>query len=333
MMTQDILEQLYNEIPKAREEIYAVGQPTPLESVSLNGDDFDIYIKREDLGPINAYKWRGGYNAVLNHHRQTGCDTIVAASAGNHAQGVALAARKLGLKAKIFMPLAAPIMKQKAVERHGGDNVELILTGDTYNEAGEAAKAYVKETGYTYIHPFDDIYTMAGQAIIADEIVQESDAPFDYAFLQIGGGGMAGAVSAWLKKNWPDIKIIGVEGVDQACMGKSVAHGEAITLESVDTFCDGTAVTRPGNWPYPSGHVYCAVKAFVKQFSLALRADLNGTNIRVTNIEPGMAETPFSLARFKGDAKKAEAVYANTTPLTAEDVAESVVWAACLPAH
>ena len=88
-----------------------------------------------------------------------------------------------------------------------------------------------------------------------------------------------------------------------------------------------------GNWPYPSGHVYCAVKAFVKQFSLALRGDLTGTNVRVTNIEPGMAETPFSLARFKGDADKAASVYANTIPLTAEDIAESVVWAACLPEH
>lgn len=88
-----------------------------------------------------------------------------------------------------------------------------------------------------------------------------------------------------------------------------------------------------GNWPYPGGHVYCAVKAFVKQFSLALRADLQGTNVRVTNIEPGMAETPFSLNRFKGDAEKANAVYANTNPLTAEDIAESVIWAATLPEH
>ena len=245
-MTQDLLEQLFEEVPKARAEIYAVGDKTPLEELPLY-DDIALYIKREDLGPINAYKWRGGYNAVLNHHRNGGSDTIVAASAGNHAQGVALAARKLGLQAKIFMPLAAPIMKQKAVQKHGGDNVELILTGDTYNDAGDAAKTYVSETGYTYIHPFDDIYTMAGQAIIADEIINESDTPFDYAFLQIGGGGMAGAVSAWLKKHWPDIKIIGVEGVDQASMGSSVQSGAPITLDSVDGFCDGTAVTRPGD--------------------------------------------------------------------------------------
>lgn len=248
-MTSDLLEQLYTEIPKARDLIYQVGDKTPLTQINLAGlKDIAVFIKREDLGPINAYKWRGGYNAVYNHHKETGCDTIIAASAGNHAQGVALAARKLNIKAKIFMPLAAPIMKQEAVKRHGGDNVELILTGDTYNEAGDAAKAYVAETGFTYIHPFDDLYTMAGQAMIADEVIDESkDAPFDYAFLQIGGGGMAGAVSAWLKKHYPNITIIGVEGDNQASMKTSVESGSPLTLDSVDTFCDGTAVTRPGD--------------------------------------------------------------------------------------
>ncbi len=248
---QTLLEQFYEEVPKARKEIYRVGEPTPLEKIKLDEEDYDIFIKREDLGPINAYKWRGGYNAVLNHHRNGGSDIIVAASAGNHAQGVALAARTLGLKAKIFMPLSAPIMKQKAVQRHGGEHVELILSGDTYNKAGEAAKAYVSKTGYTYIHPFDDIYTMAGQGMIADEIIQSitesKEKPFDYAFLQIGGGGMAGAVSTWLKKHWPDIKIIGVEGTEQASMKASIEAGKPITLEKVDTFCDGTAVTRPGD--------------------------------------------------------------------------------------
>lgn len=246
-MTKGLLEQFFEEVPKAREEIYRVGDPTPLEEICLGDNAYNLFIKREDLGPINAYKWRGAYNAVLNHHRQSGCDAIVAASAGNHAQGVALAARTLGLQAKIFMPLSAPLMKQKAVLKHGGDHIELILQGDTYDEAGQAAKAYVKETGATYIHPFDDLYTMAGQAMIADEVIKGSEEPFDYAFLQIGGGGMAAAVSAWLKKHWPDIKIIGVEGIDQASMKASVEAGSPITLENIDTFCDGTAVIRPGD--------------------------------------------------------------------------------------
>lgn len=246
-MISSIAEQLFEEALRARTRVYQAGQPTPLQEIYNNGAGYQIFIKREDLGPINAYKWRGAYNAVSVHHGLTGCKTVVAASAGNHAQGVALAARKLEIDAKIFMPLSTPMMKQTSVRRHGGEHVEIILHGDTYNESAEAAQRYVEKHQYTYIHPFDDIYTMAGQATIADEIMLSGQGPFDFAFLQIGGGGMAGAVAAWLKLHNPNIKIIGVEGVDQASMKKSVEAGQQITLESVDTFCDGTAVTRPGD--------------------------------------------------------------------------------------
>lgn len=246
-MTQALSEQLFEEALRARTRVYQAGNPTPLQEIAAPGADYRIFVKREDLGPINAYKWRGAYNAVAVHHQKTGCDTVVAASAGNHAQGVALAARMLGLKAKIFMPLASPKMKQVSVQRHGGENVEIILHGDAYNESAAEAKKYVDRHNSTYIHPFDDIYTMAGQATIADEIMLSGQGPFDYAFVQIGGGGMAGAVAAWLKLHNPDIKVIGVEGVDQASMKASVEAGKPVTLESVDTFCDGTAVTRPGD--------------------------------------------------------------------------------------
>lgn len=239
------MDQLFDEILRARTRVYRAGSATPLQEI-LSPGDYKIFVKREDLGPINAYKWRGGYNAVAIHHEQSGCETVVAASAGNHAQGVALAVKKLGLKAKIFMPLSAPMMKQQSVQRHGGAHVEIILTGDTYNEAADAAKKLAADENLTYIHPFDDLYTMAGQATIADEIIA-SDVRPDIVFLQIGGGGMAGAVSAWLKKHHPKIKIIGVEGIDQASMKTSVEAGEPVTLDTVDTFCDGTAVTRPGD--------------------------------------------------------------------------------------
>lgn len=245
MNKKQTLEKLYSLIPAALEKVYQAGNPTPLETITSL--PYQLYLKREDLGPINAYKWRGAFNAVLNHHIQNKCDIVVAASAGNHAQGVALAAKMLGIQAKIFMPLSAPLMKQNAVKTHGGDHIELILTGDDYNEAGAAAKKYIAETGYTYIHPFDDLYTMAGQATIAHEAINDTPQAFDYAFLQIGGGGMAGGVAAWLKKYMPDIKIIGVEGTDQASMKASYTQGSPITLDEIDNFCDGTAVTRPGN--------------------------------------------------------------------------------------
>jgi threonine dehydratase len=246
-MTTKLTDQLFEEILRARSRVYRVGKPTPLQDITPPGSDYSIFIKREDLGPINAYKWRGAYNAVSVHHEQTGCKTVVAASAGNHAQGVALAAKALGIKAKIFMPLSAPMMKQDSVRRHGGDNVEIILHGDSYNEAADAAKTYVEKHNSTYIHPFDDIYTIAGQGSIADEIMLSEQGPFDIAFVQIGGGGMAAAVACWLKIHNPNIKIIGVEGVDQASMKASVEAGKPVTLKSVDTFCDGTAVARPGD--------------------------------------------------------------------------------------
>ncbi len=246
-MTKPLSEQLFEEALRARARVYEAGAPTPLQEFSTQDSGYRVFVKREDLGPINAYKWRGAYNAVKAHHENTGCQTVVAASAGNHAQGVALAAKKLGLQAKIFMPVSTPMMKQVSVRRHGGDHVDIILHGDTYNEAATAAKTYVEAQGYTYIHPFDDIYTMAGQATIADEIVLSGEGHFDYVFVQIGGGGMAGAVAAWMKLHNPNIKVIGVEGVDQASMMKSVAAGKPIILDSVDTFCDGTAVARPGD--------------------------------------------------------------------------------------
>ncbi len=246
-MSKNAADQLFEEALRARTRVYQAGQPTPLQEIYNNGGGYQIFVKREDLGPINAYKWRGAYNAVAVYQEKTGCDTVVAASAGNHAQGVALAAKKLGIKAKIFMPLASPMMKQTSVKRHGGDDVEIILHGDSYNESAAEAKKYVEKHNSTYIHPFDDIYTMAGQATIADEIMLSGQGPFDYAFVQIGGGGMAGAVASWLKVHNPNIKVIGVEGVDQASMKKSVEAGKPIVLDSVDTFCDGTAVARPGD--------------------------------------------------------------------------------------
>ena len=255
-MTQTLTDQLFTEILSARTRVYEAGEATPLQEIPNNGAPYQIFVKREDLGPINAYKWRGAYNAVKCYFEKTGCRTVVAASAGNHAQGVALAARKLGIEAKIFMPLSAPQMKQDSVRRHGGDNVEIILYGDAYNDAANKAKEYMTAHGHTYIHPFDDIYTMAGQATIADEIISSNMGPFDIVFLQIGGGGMAGAVAAWIKKHFPNTKIIGVEGVDQASMMASIAKGTPVTLDKVDTFCDGTAVTRPGDLTFDICRTY-----------------------------------------------------------------------------
>lgn len=242
--------QLIQEVLRARERIYHVNRPTPLEEVRLPDIDADIFLKREDLSAINAYKWRGAYNAIAMLDEEQRKKPVIASSAGNHAQGVALAARMLGLKAKIFMPRTTPKMKQMAVQKHGGGSAEVILGGDTYSDVAGAALAEAEKTGGAYIHPFDNLYTIAGQATIADELVLSGKGPFDYAFLQIGGGGLAAGVSSWLRIHYPDITIIGVEGEGQACMKAAFEAGKPVSLDDVDGFCDGTAVRIAGELTY-----------------------------------------------------------------------------------
>jgi threonine dehydratase len=249
--SEEMRERLLQEILMARQRVYAVAAPTPLESMTVPGLQADVFIKREDLSPIHSYKWRGAYNrmALLTpEERERG---VVCASAGNHAQGVAVAARKLRARARIFMPLSTPVMKQRAVAFHGGDAVEVILTGDTYDAAAQAAKEEAAAGGKIFVHPYDDLFTMAGQGTLADEVVMSGHGPFDVAYLQIGGGGMAAAVACWLRAFWPDMRIVGVEGVDQASMLSAIRAGAPVTLGYVDVFCDGTAVKRAGDLTYP----------------------------------------------------------------------------------
>ncbi|MEO0475568.1 MAG: pyridoxal-phosphate dependent enzyme [Planctomycetota bacterium] len=248
-MAQTLLDQLHHEILLARQRVYAVREPTPLEPVDI-GADAEVWVKREDIPPIHAYKWRGAYNKMASLPAEERSRGVVCASAGNHAQGVAIAAKELGCHATIFMPEPTPLMKRQAVALHGGSNVTVELTGDTYDEASDAAKAYAQKNNAPFVHPYDDLVTMGGQGTIADEVVTSTVGPFDVAYLQIGGGGMAAAVGAWLKKMTPGIKIVGVEGEGQASMKAAIEHGGPVRLDDLDIFCDGTAVRRAGDLTY-----------------------------------------------------------------------------------
>ncbi|MEM8867778.1 MAG: pyridoxal-phosphate dependent enzyme [Verrucomicrobiota bacterium] len=248
MSTESLIRSLRQEIVFARQRIYDVGQKTPLQEITL--EDFSLFVKREDISPINAYKWRGAYNRIAQLADAERAKGVVTASAGNHAQGVALAAHRLQIKATIFMPLATPRMKRVAVEKLGGDWVEIILLGDTYDAASSAAHQFAETHSQAYIHAYDDLAVMAGQGTLADEVVMSGKGPFDIAFLQVGGGGMAGATATWLKMNYPDIRIVGVEGIDQASMVKAVQAGGPVALDKVDIFCDGTAVRKVGQLTY-----------------------------------------------------------------------------------
>ena len=241
---------LRQEILFARERVYRFGAATPLERLVLPGPGPEIWVKREDLSAVKAYKWRGACNRMATLTKDEAARGVVTASAGNHAQGVALAARTLGIRARIYMPRSTPRIKQAAVRHHGGDSVSIHLAGDTYDEAVAAARHDETETGAVYIHAYDDLRVMAGQGTLADEVVLSGKGPFDAAFLQIGGGGMAAGVSAWLRTHWPEIRLIGVEGVGQACMKAALTAGSPVQLDHLDLFCDGTAVRKAGDLPF-----------------------------------------------------------------------------------
>ncbi len=243
---------LRQEILFARERVYRFSPPTPMERLVLPGSEPapEIWVKREDLSPVKSYKWRGACNRMAVLAPDEAARGVVTASAGNHAQGVALAARALAIPARIHMPRSTPRVKQNAVRQLGGEFVRIVLSGDSYDEAVAAARADERECGAVYVHAYDDLRVMAGQGTLADEVVLSGHGPFDAAFLQIGGGGMAAAVSNWLKTYWPAMAAAGVEGAGQASMKAALDAGHPVELREVDIFCDGTAVRKAGELPF-----------------------------------------------------------------------------------
>lgn len=244
--------QLRQEILFARERVYRFGPPTAMERLVLPDGlpGPEIWVKREDLSPVKSYKWRGACNRMAVLAPEEAARGVVTASAGNHAQGVALAARTLGISARIYMPRSTPKVKQGAVRHLGGEFVQILLAGDSYDEAVTAAREDERTSGAVYVHAYDDLKVMAGQGTLADEVVLSGHGPFDAVYLQIGGGGMAAAVSNWLKTYWPHIEAVGVEGIGQASMKAALAAGQPTELHEVDIFCDGTAVRKAGTLPF-----------------------------------------------------------------------------------
>ncbi len=240
--------ELLNLITKARSNIYQICGPTPLEQYPQEGGG-TLLLKREDLSPVHSYKWRGAYNFIASQSAETLANGVVTASAGNHAQGVALAAAQLGIKARITMPVTVARMKANEVKRIGGDNVEIIIAGDTFDDARAEADAAALKYNMLYVHPYDHPLVVAGQGTVGDELLMSSVWP-DVVFLQIGGGGFAAGVATILKAHAPHIRIIGVEGEDQASMNAAVKAGKPVTLDSLSVFCDGTAVKHVGDFTF-----------------------------------------------------------------------------------
>ncbi len=225
--------------------VYDVAQESPLDlapklSAQLHNR---LLLKREDMQPVFSFKLRGAYNKMASLPPEVLARGVIAASAGNHAQGVALAAQRLGTLATIVMPVTTPGLKVDAVRRRGG---QVVLFGNTYDEACAHARHLEQEQGLTFVHPFDDPDVIAGQGTIGMEILRQWQQPIHAIFVAIGGGGLISGIAAYIKRLRPEIKIIGVEPVDADAMARSLAAGERITLDQVGLFADGVAVSRVG---------------------------------------------------------------------------------------
>ena len=206
----------------------------------------NIFFKREDLQEVKSFKIRGAFNKISSLNSKITQNDLVCASAGNHAQGVALSCKKLNLFGTIFMPIQTPNQKVSQVKKIGKDNIKVVLIGDNYDEAHNAAISFCESNHQTYIHPFDDIDVITGQGTLFLEIIQQAPRELDYLFVPIGGGGLiSGAISVF-KQLSPNTKIIGIETMGAPAMKNSLEYGKNITLDSIDTFVDGASVKRVG---------------------------------------------------------------------------------------
>ncbi|MDD4911501.1 MAG: threonine ammonia-lyase, biosynthetic [Sideroxydans sp.] len=228
--------------------VYDVAIETPLEHApTLSARTGNrILFKREDMQPVFSFKLRGAYNKMAHLSPAQLKQGVIAASAGNHAQGVAMSAHRLGCKATIVMPTTTPQVKIDAVRHFGQRSVEIVLHGDSYSDAYAHALALEKERQLTFVHPFDDPYVIAGQGTIGMEILRQHQAPIHAIFCAIGGGGLIAGVAAYVKQVRPDIKIIGVQTTDSDAMYRSLKAKKRVQLNDVGLFSDGTAVKYVG---------------------------------------------------------------------------------------
>ncbi|MCE0455359.1 threonine ammonia-lyase IlvA [Staphylococcus haemolyticus] len=244
------------DVENAYLRIKDVVKETPLQFDLYLSQKYDcnVYLKREDLQWVRSFKLRGAYNAISVLTSEAKEKGITCASAGNHAQGVAYTAKALNLKAVIFMPVTTPLQKVKQVKFFGSKNVKIILTGDTFDDCLKEALIYTEQNHMTFIDPFNNVDTIAGQGTLAKEILNQSSndsITFDYLFAAIGGGGLISGISIYMNQYSPQTKIIGVEPSGASSMYESVVvQNKIVTLDHIDKFVDGASVARVGDITY-----------------------------------------------------------------------------------
>ncbi len=242
-----MLEQYVKKILTSR--VYDVAVETPLQPARQLSERLgnQILLKREDLQPVFSFKIRGAYNKMAGLSAEELARGVITASAGNHAQGVALAARKLGIKATIVMPKTTPELKVQGVRARGG---KAVLYGDAFPDALAHALKLAEEKGLTYIPPYDDPEVIAGQGTVAMEILRQHQGPLDAIFVPVGGGGLVAGIAAYVKYLRPEIRVIGVEPEDSCCLQAAMLAGERVILGQVGLFADGVAVAQIGQHPF-----------------------------------------------------------------------------------
>ena len=236
-------------IQEAKDIVRDVALETPLQLNERLSEQYGakVYFKREDLQPIRSFKLRGAYHKIYKLTAEERKRGIVCASAGNHAQGVALACNKLGIKGTIFMPVPTPKQKLGQVRMFGGSNVEIRLTGDTFDDAYAAAQSFKDETNSMFVHPFEDKDVVIGQATLALELIEQAEEPIDYILVPIGGGGLISGVLHVFKTLSPQTKVIGIEPEGAPAMQQSLVNGKNTELNEIDPFVDGAAVRKVGD--------------------------------------------------------------------------------------
>jgi threonine dehydratase len=229
--------------------VYDVARETPVDEAMLMSKRLNnrVWLKREDLQPVFSFKLRGAYNKMSRLTQEERDKGVVAASAGNHAQGLALAANRMDVRATIVMPRTTPQIKVDAVRNHGA---RVVLHGDSFEEAAAQATKLVEEKGMIYVHPFDDPDVIAGQGTVGMEIVRQHQEPLDVLFVPVGGGGLIAGVAAYVKYVWPETRIVAVEPEDAACLKLALDRGRRATLPEVGLFAEGCAVAQIGKETY-----------------------------------------------------------------------------------
>jgi len=292
------------DIQKAKDIVRDVALITPLQRNERLSEQYDanVYFKREDLQPIRSFKLRGAYHKIYklsDAERKLG---IVCASAGNHAQGVALACNKLGIKGTIFMPVPTPKQKLNQVRMFGGENIETGLVGDTFDDAYAAAQSFKDQSKSIFIHPFEDKDVVIGQATLALELLEQAQDPIDYILVPIGGGGLISGVLHVFKALSPNTKVIGIEPEGAPAMQQSLENGKNTELNSIDPFVDGAAVRKVGDDAYDLCDNYLDKLVLVSEGKIC-QSILKLYNREAIVVEPAGAMSTASLKMIGEEIK------------------------------